>query len=920
MIEVRLRFQVLGDVRVSVDGRPVVIRQQRLLSLLAVLLADVNTTIPMDTLVDRVWGELLPSAPRPTLHTYVSRLRTALAAGEDASIVRQSGGYLLTADPETVDLHRFRRRYAEARTAESDDEAAALLSDALGEWQAEAFTGADSPWLTDLRETLARERLAAQVRYHDIQLRRGMHGEIIAGLTELTVSHPLDERLAAQLISALDAAGRRADAFAHYQRVRQALVDQLGVDPGPQLREAHQRVLTDTPSAPDNPVPRQLPADIPGFTGRQEYLHRLDGLLRAPGDGPMIISSVSGMAGIGKTTLVVHWAHEVAHHFPDGQLYVNLRGFDASGSVMRPAEAVRGFLDALGVAPQQVPSGLEAQIGLFRSLLAERRVLVVLDNARDAEQVRPLLPGSASCLVVVTSRNQLAGLVATNNARPVTLDLLDEAEAEQLLLERLGAQRVSAEPEAVAEIIALCARLPLALVVVAARAAIRPEFPLSAVAEQLQESGDPSTDLHSVFSWSVQALSPAAAGAFGSLGVHPDTDFSLAAAASMIGTTPAAARRLLRELCDAYLLTEHLPGRYTFHDLLRAYARTCTTDGEDALHRILDHYVHTGDRAAMLFYPHRTQIELVVPLTGVIVTGPADLSEAVAWFTAEERALVAAVRLAYDHGLDVHCWQLALAMANLQDRRGQWVEQLDVLKLGLAAAERLDDNYVRVRMYRNAATASYRLGRREDTYTYLDAALRTAERKTDKAPTHLTYASALLRHGQPAEALRHAHLALEIHVELGERHGEAETSNAIGWCHAQLGNYQEALTWCEKALATHIELGGRISEADTLDSLGFAHHHLGHHAKAIECYERALVIDKENGDITKQAEVLEHLGDVQLAIGDTARARLAWEEAVAIWMVTRSPGGEPVRTKLNALLTSLEPDKFGDSGQTGHCG
>ncbi|MEV4317372.1 BTAD domain-containing putative transcriptional regulator [Actinocrispum sp. NPDC049592] len=897
-----VRFQLLGEVGVTIGGHPVRIHQQRLLSLLAVLLVEVNRTVPMDTLADRVWGEQLPRSPRQTLHTYVSRLRTALGDSDKVSVERHAGGYLLTADPDLVDLHRFQRRYEAARAA-TDDEAAVLLAEALGEWHGEAFATVDGEWLAARREALRRDRVAAQLAFHDIQLRRGRHAELVAPLTELAAADPLDERLAAQLIQALDGAGRRAEALEHYQTVRRELVDRLGVEPGAPLQDLHQRILRGDAPGTGQPVPRQLPADIAGFTGRQDYLRRLDTLLSA-GHGPMVISSVAGMAGIGKTTLVVHWAHRAAAQFPDGQLYVNLRGFDATGSVVRPEEALRGFLDALGVSPQRLPTTLEAQAGLYRSLLADRRMLVLLDNARDAEQVRPLLPGSASCVVVITSRNQLTDLVATTNARPLTLELPGQDEAVQLLTERLGAQRVETDPGAVGEIVARCARLPLALAVVAARAAIRPDFPLAELATQLHDS----PDLHSVFSWSVRALSPAAAEAFGLLGVHPDTDFSLAAATSMIGTNPAVARRLLRELCDANLLREHRPGRYTFHDLLRAYARTCTTNGEQARTRMLDHYLHTADHAASLFHPHRVELGLTPAQPGVVLTELADRVEAMTYLVTEYATLVAAVSVAYDNGMWRHCWQLAMVMANFQDRRALWLDQLAVLGIGLAAARQLDDDFALMHMHRNTGSANSRLGRYDEANHHLAIAAERAPTRAQQGHSELSILSSLLRQGRVAEALRHAEKAYELYSGTDRMDGTADSLNAIGWCHTKLGNHREALKWCEQALDLHIQLGARLSEADTLDSIGYAHSHLGDHAMAIECYQRALAIDRELGDITKQAEVLEHLGDVQLAIGDTGAARLAWEEAVAIWDVTKAPERESTLAKLAALETSAKPD------------
>jgi NB-ARC domain len=366
-------------------------------------------------------------------------------------------------------------------------------------------------------------------------------------------------------------------------------------------------------AGPAVPVPAQLPPAVPAFIGRDAELASLDALLHpkaaAAGPATVVIAALSGTAGVGKSALAVHWAHRAAAQFPDGQLYVNLRGFDPDGAAMEPSEALRGFLDALGAPATRIPESLSAQAGLYRTLLAGKRILVVLDNAKDAGQVRPLLPGSPGCLAIVTSRNQLTGLVATDSAYAMTLDLLGSGDARELLALRLGSRRVAREPDAVDEIIAGCARLPLALTIAAARAAGSPSFPLAVLATELREAtraldplngGDPATDVRAVFSWSYHALTTDAARLFRRLGLHPGPDIALPAAASLAAIPQDRARALLGELTRAHLLAEHAPGRYAFHDLLRAYATELARahDSQNvrnaAAHRVLDHYLHTG--------------------------------------------------------------------------------------------------------------------------------------------------------------------------------------------------------------------------------------------------------------------------------------------------------------------------------------
>lgn len=432
---------------------------------------------------------------------------------------------------------------------------------------------------------------------------------MIAELTALTGEHPLREQLWRLLMLALYRSGRQAEALAAYRKTRSTLVAELGIEPGAALRELHNRILTAdaaldlsasgpaesqeplwertdpiaSPTARQAASPAQLPADLGTFTGREAELAQLKGLLPDDGEPPttLLISAIGGMAGIGKTTLAVHWAHRIAHRFPDGQLYINLRGLHPTGSAMPPAEAIRIFLDALGVPAQNIPASPEAQAALYRSLLAGRRMLILLDNARNAEQIRPLLPGSSGCLVIVTSRSQLTGLVANDGAHPLTLNPMTPAEAHGFLARRIGAARLAAEPRAADELITLCARLPLALAIVAARAATYPGFTLDAIAQELRDNQgsldaftgyDPTTDIRAVFSCSYETLSAPAARLFSLLGLHSGPDLSAPAAAALAGLSSAKTQRLLVELTGAHLLTARAPGRYTLHDLLRIYA------------------------------------------------------------------------------------------------------------------------------------------------------------------------------------------------------------------------------------------------------------------------------------------------------------------------------------------------------------
>ncbi len=688
-------------------------------------------------------------------------------------------------------------------------------------------------------------------------------------------------------------------------------------------------------AVPARAVPAQLPAAVAAFAGRGEHLKRLDALLpdthdednhddnnhnhNGRGTTAVVISAIAGTAGVGKTTLAVYWAHQVRDRFPDGQLYVNLRGFGPAGTAMAPGEAIRGFLEALEVAPQRIPATLDAQAALYRSLLAGKRVLVVLDNARDVDQVRPLLPGAPGCLALVTSRNQLFGLIAAEGASPLTLDVLSGEESRELLARRLGPQRVAAEPEAAAEIITRCARLPLALAVAAARAVAYPHFPLAALAGELGEArdrldsldgGDPTTGVRAVLSWSYRGLPPQAARLFRLLGLHPGPDLSVAAAASLAGLPADQVRPLLAELTRAHLVDEHSPGRYSFHDLLRAYAaeqahsHDADTDRRAAVHRLLGHFLRTAYAADRLLDPHRDPIALAPPAPGVTPGDPVDYEQAMTWFTTEHAALLAAVGQAARAGFATHAWQLAWALETFLYRQGHWLDLLDCQTTALDATRGCADSAGQAYAHCGLAHAYGRLGRYGDVHAHLGQALDLFGLLGDEigqARTHRMIGLALGHQGRAREALDRNRYALDLYRAAGHRAGQAWALNAVGWYHAQLGDHEQALASCEQALALMRELGHRNGEANTWDSLGYAHHHLGRHRQAVVCYQHAVELCRELGHRYKEALALDCLGDVHHAVADADAARDAWRRAVAILDELAHPDAATVRAKIHGL-------------------
>jgi tetratricopeptide (TPR) repeat protein/DNA-binding XRE family transcriptional regulator len=663
------------------------------------------------------------------------------------------------------------------------------------------------------------------------------------------------------------------------------------------------------------PVPAQLPPSMSGFVAREKELRVLDRLIASvsPASTDIAICVISGTAGVGKTTLAVHWARRVADRYPDGQLYVNLHGYDPAAPAMNPFAAVRAFLDALGVAPDQVPVSSEAQVGLYRTRLAGRRILLLLDNAQTAEQVRPLLPSPPGCLALVTSRNRLDGLVAADGAQSLVLDLPTPEEARRILCGRLGGERMAAEPWQVERIIDRCARLPLALAVVAARAAAS-ELPLAALVDQLGEvrdgldpftGDDPATDVRAVFSWSYHALSTGAAELFRLLGGHPGQEIGLPAAASLGGVTVARARALLDELTRTHLVAERTPGRFHMHDLLRAYAGELfrAAGGRPALHRMLDHYLHTARAADRLLDPFREPIHLDAPVDGVVPEDITDHERALAWFTTEYASVFGAVTLAAKHGFDGHTWRLTRLLVDFFQRSGQWQDMVSAHRAALAAAERLDERAGLAYTHRGLGRAYVRTGEPEAASVHYGLALDLFTALKDRigqGHVHRSLATLANAQGRHGEALDHACQAIELFRAAGEDVGHARALNAVGWYRAHAGDFHGALSYCRKALVIQSAGQDRFGRADTCDSLGYVYHRLGQHDRAVDCYRQAVALFRDLGDRYLGAASLSGLGDSLAAAGDPAQAEAAWRTALVVLDDLGHADADTVRAKLQA--------------------
>jgi len=665
-----------------------------------------------------------------------------------------------------------------------------------------------------------------------------------------------------------------------------------------------------------NPRPAQLPAAGGGFTGRMDELRQLDELA----DSARIVAIV-GQAGVGKTSLALSWAQQNRQHFPDGQLFLNLRGFDPTGQAVPPPDALRILLGGLGVQPQHLPSDLDDRAALCRSLLAERRVLLLLDNGRDADHVRPLLPGGPGCLVLVTSRDQLWSLVAVEGARSLPLAPLSDQHALDLLAHRLGTQQVFADPDATREVIRICAALPLALTIAAAVAASSCETSLRPLAAELGRADgsldvlagwDLASDIRAAFACSYDKLSRPASELFGLLGLHPGADFSIAAAASLTGITIEQVRAPVAELVQANLLDEVSPARFVLHDLLRAYARElvlrCQTrpQQQSAQIRLLDHYLHGAHTAGALLNPNLSQVELAPPSAGVCLSTMDDAQQALAWFTAERDSLLAAVGLAGAVGSDRHVWQIGCSIAAFLTNRGHWRQWVEVLTTALEAAQRLDDDIAMAHTHRHLGVALAVRGEGASARAHYLRALDLFAELNDDRGQALTYRNLAWMSEQDGEDLDSLSLnkkAFDLYQRAGDTGGQARALNVIGWDYARLGDFLKSQTYCLQAIPLLQAAGDTHGEANTCDSLGYAYHHLGDYERAIVYFKRALDLLAPAGDRYNEAEVHLHLADAMAQVDDSG-AEQHRRRALEILDYLGHPRAHEIRRRGEAGATS----------------
>jgi DNA-binding SARP family transcriptional activator/Tfp pilus assembly protein PilF len=973
---VAVQFAILGPVEVTAGGQRLGIGGQRARAVLARLIVAANSVVGAEALAGELWPDLDPGRAAAVLQVRVAELRRVFRqAGAADRLVTRAGGYVLVADSKEVDAARFDQFAAKGRALLAAGDAAGAagcLARALELWRGPPLADVgDLAWARAEAARLGEARLAAVECHVQARLDCGDASELIAELEALTAGHPLRERLWALRMLALYRCGRQAEALAVYQQLRVILVEELGIEPATDLRELHQQILAQDPAlalAARGPtasvlaarpvvVPRELPADVTAFTGREVELAELDFLLPAAGQepgaepGPVVISAVAGTAGVGKTTLAVRWAHRVAGQFPDGQLYVNLRGYDP-GQPVTPNEALARFLRALGVADVDIPLEEAERAARYRSLAATKRLLVVLDNAATEDQVRPLLPGSGSVMVVVTSRDSLPGLVAVDGAHRLDLDLLPQDEAVALLSALIG-RRAGADQAATEALAGLCARLPLALRVAAELAAARPGAPLAELVDELASErnrlglldagGDARGAVASVFSWSYNHLPADAAQLFRLLGTHPGADWDLYATAALTASTSLTqARRTLAELARAHLVQPAAsPGRHQMHDLLRAYAASlaATSDSDEArqaaLTRLFDYYLATCAAATDCLSPvDRTWRPDPPPTTTPTpqLSGPAP---AQAWLNAELPTLVKVAEYTAGHGWPGHTGRLGATLHTYVNTTGHFIEGIVVGSHALDAARGSGDRAAQASALRRLGNYHCHQGHLRQGTDCLREAIALARDLGDRfaqAHAHFHLAVAQLFQGRYQHSARSFRQALELFRELGDQPGESEALSGLGQSYLWQGRYQQAVSqlrhglavarqaghrygeaealcnlgeacwwlgqyeqatgYAQEALTTSREIGYRVGEADALITLGRVRHRQGQHDQALAHQRQALALYQEFGDRQFQATAINDTGETLLTTGQHTQARDCFATALGLARQSGNPREE----------------------------
>ncbi|MFE6662929.1 BTAD domain-containing putative transcriptional regulator [Streptomyces sp. NPDC057697] len=961
---VDLRFSVLGPVRAWRDGEALSSGSPQQRALLAALLLRGGRTATAAELIDAIWGDEPPSQALATIRTYASRLRKVL---DPQTLVSDAGGYAIRAGQDALDVHVVGDLAAEAEKARAGGDrfqARSLLDKALGLWDGEALASVPGPYAENQRTRLEEWRLQLTETRLDLDLEVGCHAEAVSELTALTAAHPLRERLRELLMIALYRSGRQAEALAVYADTRRLLADELGVDPRPELAQLQQRILradeelarpADEPAPPPAPVrPAQLPATVPDFTGRASFVRELGARLATAEGSVMAVSALAGIGGVGKTTLAVHVAHQARQHFPDGQLYVDLQG--AGARAAEPETVLGAFLRALGTADSAIPDSLDERAALYRSTLDGRRILVLLDNAHDAAQVRPLLPGTAGCAALITSRVRMVDLAGSHL---VDLDVMSPEEALQLFTRIAGEERISAEREAALDVVAACGFLPLAIRIAASRLAARRTWTVSVLAAKLADERRRLDELQAgdlavkaTFELGYGQLEPAQARAFRLLGLADGPDISLAAAAALLDLEDHAAEDLLEALVDTSLLESAAPGRYRYHDLVRLYARACAERDEEpeqresALSRLLDFYLAT---AAGVYALERPGDRLVDHLeaTGHAGLTFSDRHDAQDWLYSEAGPLLACVRQSSGPEVLRRAIDLLWAALDLAESGANSKQYEAAASSMLSAARTCGDLRAERRALVTLSNAHLGAGRfaeadqealqvvdlshdgndplpscwalnhlgviaiyqsrHEDGEKYLTQAIedfRAGENLPGEASALCNLSRVHLAMGRTASAVALARQGIELYEGLGHSLRGANARYALGIALTRCGELAEATDSFLEALKVFRDSRQRLWEGMTLFRLAEADLAGDNAAQAASKAEMALTVLRGIGGEWRRGNVLTVLGHALDGIGQSGRAVVCWREALTIYDDLGSDEASGIRD----LLLRVSPE------------
>jgi DNA-binding SARP family transcriptional activator len=974
-----VRFRILGPLEVWTGQDWGGIGAPKWRALLAALLLNRGQAVSTDRLIVEMWGDGPPDRAANLVSVYVLRLRRVLGDPEGRVLVTRAPGYQLLLQPDDLDAERFEILAEQGRKALGAGDprgAAEVLAEALGLWRGRALDDVPpSPLVMAEAGRLEESRLAALELRINADLGSGLHAQLVPELRRLLSDpeHLLREGLWALLIRALDAAGRHAEALAAYGQAREVISDELGVDPGPELQRLYRVLLTAdaaTPATPDasdalaTPVvpaarsepavadavhvsvpparepaeagsrragpgsssrrpPAQLPADVADFTGRQGHLEQLRNTVSEARqrDNPAVaVAVVAGAPGLGKTTLAIHAAHALRPEFPDGQLYVSLHG--GSEQPVPPDDVLARFLRDLGVDGNRVPVDAEERAALYRTRLAERQMLIVLDDARDAAQVRPLLPGTGSCAVIVTSRHRRSDLAGS---RLIDLDVLNEAEAAELFTRIIGPERADAEPVAVRDVLGMCAGLPLAIRIAGARLAARRRWSVRTLADRLADQQRRIDELttgdlavRACFQVSFDALPRPATGggvdpahAFRLLGVWPGSSIGLRAAAALVGEPEEPVAEALEVLVDAHLLESPAPDRYAFHDLLRAYAVERAQAEEpgqvvdDAINRVLDWYLHTAAAAAGVISPLVERVPLTPAAPGSEPLAFATEEQALGWYELERANLVTATCEAAARGRHDVAWKLPVAAMNFFMWHGYRADWTTTHRIALSSAQRLADRQGEAWVL-NSIGMLHGEQRADDAVGYFEQALAIYraigdQRGQAQAANNLAFSYRFLeRYEEAVAALLDA---LELQRQVGRRFGEGVALCNLGEAYLELGRHDEAIARSQEALAVVREIGSTRMEGYALYNLGRANLDLGQSAEASRLLEQALTIHRAVGDRTGEAQDLRHIGVVHARAGRVTEARGTWTRARSLY---QGLGEDKQAAELAVQLEELE--------------